>query len=232
MSRVLKKLFLLLVMVSFLVCFDEKLEAAVYKWRDENGKIHFTDDPNSVPEEFRQKKMKFRLLPKIKNGKPTPNPQKNVDESPSPEETKEAEKDSNLLTEADKSAVEAVVTFFEEDMPRYEAILNRPLSNGNAGKRKWKALRNTVIATIPQKEALVKQVSTAQLPLLKEISNFLSQVIAEDEKLKKVLPLISDNTRPQVNKLSNRLKNQAASEEEFLKQIEEAQKTPDETKRK
>jgi len=226
MNRVFKILVFLVVATHFLGSLSGKLEAAIYKWKDEKGKIHFTDDPNRVPEKYRQEKLKFRPLPKIAPKKEISEPQKEEEEKAvlPPEEVKEtqAQKKPSELTEADKSALESVVIFFEEDMPRYDAIFKRPLSNGNSGKRKWKVLRNTVIATIPQKEALLEQISKAEYPLLKEIASFLKQVIEKDQKLTKVLPLISDNTRPLVNKLSNRLKNQASKEEEFIKKIEEA----------
>ena len=29
-------------------------DAAIYKWKDDSGKIHFTDDPTNVPEAYRQ----------------------------------------------------------------------------------------------------------------------------------------------------------------------------------
>jgi len=30
--------------------------AGLYKWKDENGKIHFTDDPSQIPLDYRNKK--------------------------------------------------------------------------------------------------------------------------------------------------------------------------------
>lgn len=226
MSRALKKISILLIIAAFVLYMDDKLGAAVYKWKDKKGKLHFTDDLHRVPEEFRRNKMKLRPLPKIKidNDKRTPKPPKDVDENIASEELQETDKKLNSLTESDKSAIEAVVAYFKEDMPRYAAVYGRHLSNGNAMKTKWKVLRNTVIDTIPQKEALLEKISKTSFPLLKEIAAFLKQVIAEDEKLKKVLALISDNTRPQINKLSKRLKAQAEKEKEFIKRMEEALK--------
>lgn len=228
----IQKIVFLVFAIYFLVFLEAGSEAAIYKWKDENGKIHFTDDPNRVPEEFREDKLKFRSLPKAEKKRTVSQPRKEEekkDEAPPleiGENPLEPEKESKELTDAERGALESVIAFFEEDMPRYDAIYQRPLSNGNAGKRKWKVLRNTVIDTIPQKEALVEQISKETLPLLKEISGFLKGIIAKDEELKKVKPLLSDNTRVQVNHLSNRLKGQAIQEEEFLKQIEEALKPP------
>ena len=204
--------------IAFLCCGSE---AAIYKWKDKNGRTHFTDDPNRVPEDFLSDKMKLKPLPKIrtKNAKTEAEKKENEKKSSNPEETKPLKKKSSQLTETDKSAIESVVAFFEEDMPRYDVIYNRSISNGNAMKRKWKVLRNSVIATIPQKEALLEQISTADYPLLQEITSFLNQVISEDKKLENILPLLSDNTRPQINKLSKRLKNQTTGEKEYLRKI-------------
>ncbi len=230
MSPTIPKIILVFVGVIFLFPFNNTTEAAVYKWRDENGKIHFTDDPNRVPEEFRKNKMKFRPLPKVIPKKETPESQKEKDEKevPTPKEVTgdkdeaKPEEKSNEITEAEKSAAEAIVAFFKEDMPRYDSIYAYPLSNRTSRMTKLRKLRNAVIATIPQKQDLVKQISTLQLPLLKEITNFLQTMISEDEKLKKVLPQMLRNTRQRINKIANRLKAQADSEEKFITQLEES----------
>ena len=35
--------------------FPQDSDAAVYKWRDENGKLHFTDQPHKIPKKYQQK---------------------------------------------------------------------------------------------------------------------------------------------------------------------------------
>ena len=236
MSPVIQKIILFFVGVIFLFPYIDGAEAAVYKWRDDNGKIHFTDDPNNVPEKFRQDKMKFRPLPKTSPKEEITKAKKKEDakESIAPEEIKDkdSEKKSTGLTEAEKSAANAVIAFFEEDMPRYDSIYAYPLSNRTSRLTKLRKLRNAVIATIPQKQDLVKQISALQLPLLKEVTNFLQTMIAEDERLKKVLPQMLRNTRQRVNKMANRLKAQADSEAKFIEQLEEALKDPAESEKK
>ena len=44
-------------------------EATVYKWKDGSGKIHFADEPNRVPEEFRKEHFKKKLPPPIDKSK-------------------------------------------------------------------------------------------------------------------------------------------------------------------
>ncbi len=233
MSRVLQENILVVVGTLLLSLSAVQSEATVFKWRDDNGKIHFTDDPNRVPEKFRQEKIPLR---------PLSNPQTKIETPPAEEQIEAAEgeekntrkterkkevKKTQGLTATDKTAAEAAIAFFKADIPRYEAIYK-----ARTGRRQWASLRLTVMDTIPQKEALVKQLSASEFPLLKEITGFLQKVIVEDEKLGNVLPLISKNTRPQVNKLSNRLKEQTASEEKFLEKLEEVLLPPPSSEKK
>ena len=46
MKRLIPKILILILLFIFAVQVDAKM----YKWRDENGKMHFTDDPTKVPQ--------------------------------------------------------------------------------------------------------------------------------------------------------------------------------------
>jgi len=48
------KIRILLFFLIFML-MDQGAYAAVYKWKDENGKIHFTDSPDKVPLKYRKK---------------------------------------------------------------------------------------------------------------------------------------------------------------------------------
>ena len=49
--------------------------AGLYKWTDENGKVHFTNDPSQIPLDQRNKRDMKRLSSGNKGGKPsTPAP--------------------------------------------------------------------------------------------------------------------------------------------------------------
>ena len=43
----------------FAVTFPQTLHAAIYKWKDDKGKTHFTDDRSKIPAQFRQQKPHF-----------------------------------------------------------------------------------------------------------------------------------------------------------------------------
>jgi len=35
--------------------FAASSHSAIYKWKDDNGKIHFTDNPSKIPPQYRKK---------------------------------------------------------------------------------------------------------------------------------------------------------------------------------
>ena len=229
MNQVLHKSICLVFGVILLHLSSYESEATVYKWKDRSGKIHFTDEPNRVPEEFRKEHFKKKLPPPIDKSK-TPikikeksDPQKKRVDSENEKDTKNEElKKVEELTAEEKSAAEAVIAFFEEDNPRYDEIYKISPGYRNNGIRKWKTLMRTEAATIPKKKALMDQISVLERPLFKEITLFLKKVIESDEEISTYGALTSKNTRPRIKKLSSRLNAQAASEKKFLERLKEA----------
>ncbi len=233
MNRVLHKIIFLIFGTILLHLSCEGCEAAVYKWKDETGKIHFTDDLNRVPEEFRKEYFKRKLPPAIQKSKSPLKPEEKSNQKKNKEDTEkeESEKEEGL-TAAERSVAEAVIAFFKEDILRYDDLYKIPPGFGNTGIRKWRKLKSATVATIPQKQNLIEQISISERPLLKEITRFLQKVIQADEKLAKRGMPISKNTRPLVNNLSDRLNAQAAREEKFIEQLDEALTGPDDPEKK
>ena len=61
---------LMLLLIFMLV--DQGVYAAVYKWKDEKGKTHFTDSPDKVPLQYRKKEnidKSFNKKPKEESAK-------------------------------------------------------------------------------------------------------------------------------------------------------------------
>jgi hypothetical protein len=239
MNRGLHKIIFLIFGAILLHLSGDGCEAAIYKWKDEIGKIYYTDDLNRVPEEFREEYYKRRLPPAIPKSKsPIKHEEKSNQEkegaAPKSDEDieKEEPKKDEGLTASEKSAAEAVIAFFVEDIPRYDEIYKIPPGFRNNGIRKWKTLQRTAVATIPQKQTLVEQVSIFERPLFKEITIFFKKTIEADEEVARYGALISKNTRPRVNKLSSRLNEQAANEKKFIEQLKEALANPDDPDKK
>jgi hypothetical protein len=229
MNQVLHKIIFLVFGAILLHLSSYESEATVYKWKDGSGEIHFTDEPNHVPEEFRKEHFKKKLPPPIDKSRIPINineksdPQKMEVDSENEKDTKNEElKKVEGLTADEKSAAEAVIAFFEEDNQRYDEIYKIFPGYGNSGIRKWKTLMRTEAATIPKKKALMDQISDLERPLFNEITLFLKKVIESDEEILTYGALTSKNTRPRIKKLSSRLNAQAASEKNFLERLKEA----------
>jgi hypothetical protein len=194
------------------------VDAAVYKWKDENGITHFTDDITQVPEAFWNK-------PLIKDDKTaTPNATKII--APDAEETtphkktiinKPAEIEKNAsdegLTEEQRSSAEIAVNFLREDIVRYDKFKTWPPS-----RSKFRAIKLAVAGATPQKQALRDQISKLDLPLFQEIAGFLQSSIAEDEKAQKIYPTTLPSAR-QIHALMNRLKNETGQENQLLEKL-------------
>ena len=150
MNRVLHKIISLVFGAIILHLSGDGCEAAVYKWKDESGKTHFTDDLNRVPEEFRKEYFKRKLPPAIQKSKSPIKPEEKsaLEKDGVAPENEELKKDEEL-TAAEKSAAEALISFFKEDIPRYDEIYKIPPGYRNNGIRKWKRLQRTAVATVP-----------------------------------------------------------------------------------
>ena len=206
-------------LVSGLVSF---VEAAIYKWKDENGKTHFTDDPTKVPEAFRKKPFikgsKSRKETLNSRQKKAPDEEASDKKGVAETENKEGDKQEGL-TEAQRSIAEATVNFLREDISRYEKFYTYP-----ASRSKFRAIKGAVAGATPQKQALLAQVSSDDLPLFEEIAGFLETSIAEDDKSQKVVPSTITSTR-QTHALMNRLKSEAGQENQLLEKLTTALNT-------
>ena len=193
-------------------------DAAIYKWKDENGKTYFTDDPTKVPEAFRKKPFikdpKFRKKFPIFRKKKAPDEAGETSHEKGLAETENKAGDKQEgLTDAQRATAEAVVNFLEEDIPRYKKFNSWPLSRG-----KFTLLQKAVAVATLQKQALWEQISAHDVPLFEGIAGFLETSIAEDEKTQKV-HVAPKTPRRQIQALMNRLKSEAEQEKQFLESL-------------
>jgi hypothetical protein len=90
--------------------------AKIYKWVDENGKAHFTNDPSLVPQTEDAKIKTFREIPSVKKPvlehdppyEPTPNEEAHADIGPTqkPKASKKKEVTSESLAKEKESSQE------------------------------------------------------------------------------------------------------------------------------
>jgi len=193
------------VIIFFILIWIADVDAAIYKWRDENGITHFTDNLTKVPKAFREKPLLKVLLPrKIESEPKEKNTQsKRIEaikrDEPAEDKIKE-DKEKEGLTEAQRLAIEKVINFLKTDIHRYEKFYTYPPS-----RSKFRVLKQAMAGATLEKQGLLKQVRHHDIPVIKEIAVYLEGSIAADEKFQKVMPTIITYNR-QTYILENRLK--------------------------
>lgn len=197
-------------------------DAAIYKWVDENGKTHFTDDPTRVPEAFRNNpflKSPTSVIKAPENKKRNVFREEggnlakeNIAEKSVEAEEKESEKTEGL-TDAQRSSAEAVANFLNEDISRYDKFYDYPPS-----RSKFRAIKAAVKGATAQKQVLLGRISQIELPLFQEVAGFLKSSIVADEKSQKVMPTTLPSAR-QTFALTSRLKAEGKQESQLLGKI-------------
>ncbi len=145
--------------------------SSFYKWKDEQGKVHFTDDPLKIPSQYRSpaKVEKRRGLPP-----PKPEP---VD-SPEPEE-KEKDDGGKKVDEEERAAMQDALSFLKSDILRYKKYEDYVPQQRHAV-----LLRNDIVGVLPEKEALDKKLEPFDSALLKDVKSFLKKSLHEDYEAK------------------------------------------------
>ncbi|MBT3922777.1 MAG: hypothetical protein HOF21_09400, partial [Nitrospina sp.] len=138
-----------------------------------------------------------------------------------PKENKAKESDEESLTVAQRSAIQATTNFLKEDILRYEKYYDWPPS-----RSKYRLLKEAVANATSAKQALLQTISLHDLPLFKDVTEFLQASIAEDEKAQKIRPTTITSTR-QTQALINRLKRETGQENHFLKKLTAVLNSPE-----
>ena len=212
------------VIIFFILIWFTDVNAAIYKWRDENGITHFTDNLTKVPKTFRKKPLLKVLLPrKIKSEPKEKNTHsKRIEtikrDEPAEDKIKE-DKEKKGLTEAQRLAIEKVINFLKTDILRYEKFYTYPPS-----RSKFRIIKQAVASSTVQKQRLLEQIRHHDIPVIKETAVYLNGSIAADEKSQKVLPTIITYNR-QTFILENRLKGETEKGRQLLKRLTHALNT-------
>jgi hypothetical protein len=185
-------IFRVLVVLSALVFFTSQSFAGVssiYKWKDEQGKVHFTDDPLKIPLNHRldPNLEKIRSLPARKsnskktmskgNADATADDQKEENDQTDDQgsDDKKAKKKKNEL-----AAMRNALGFLKSDVQRYKKY-----EDYVPQRRHAIVLRNEIVEVIPAKEALAKKLGKSDSALLKQIGSYLKTSLQKDYEAKK-----------------------------------------------
>ncbi len=156
-----------------------------YKWTDDKGKVHFTDDPMKIPEQYRSGPAvkKFRGFPPPPPS-PAPSaqgePEKKSADSAGSKDEGDDKPGQEAGAKADESAVmQEALSFLKSDIARYKKYDDYIPQRRNAI-----LLREEIVGALPAKEALVKKLEKAKSPTLQQAKSFLKQSLVKDYETK------------------------------------------------
>ncbi len=154
--------------------------AKIYKYKDDNGKIHFTDDASRIPMRYRNKgsvkKFKGVNEPTPAPGAPPGSPGQASAEGESGVEEEEAG-----LSAKDEGLVKKTINVFKVGIAlgnRYKNVQPN-FSNGQRAV-------NTIQSSLPLKKSLASELAGTKVPELQAARSFLNKSIAVDEQTKSI----------------------------------------------
>ncbi len=171
--------------------------AGIYKWKDDAGRVHFTDNPQKIPEKYRKrarvKKMRYRNPP-ASAAKPVAGAGQGDALSPADGQNPPAAGMPGPMGDESKMMQETIA-FLKQDIARYTKY-----EDYVPQRRSALQLRETIVGALPAKEALVDKLKEAQSASLKEAQSFLKASIAKDlaakkQEVPKRLVFIGERTR-------------------------------------
>ncbi len=214
-SRALSKvlIFALLVWVAFQ---PEPVSAKIYKYKDEHGKTHFTDDASKIPLRYRNKNSveKFRGVnePTPATGIPSGFPGQKSTGKDTGKSSESKQEDAGLSSQDEALANKAIQVF------RVGVALGNKYKNVQPNfTNGWGAV-DAIQSALPLKESLASELAGTKAPELKEALAFLNQSIAVDKQTTS----IGSGLRTRIVGILNRLEREGAQQSALIKKLEKA----------
>lgn len=187
--------------------------AKIYKYKDEHGKTHFTDDASSIPMRYRKKgsMRKFR-------GVAEPAPE--VSTSSKPSKKKSTNKDIGLGSQ-DVALIKQTIQVFGIGVE-----LGKRYKNYMPNFENGQAAINAIQGSLPLKEGLVSALEGTKVPELQGALGFLKQSISVD---KQTTSIGSGLTR-RIATIFSRLVSEGEQQATMIKGLEKALKDSEKKK--
>jgi len=215
----LKLLFSLLIVA--LLWSASSVWAGVYKWRDNAGKLHFTDDKSKIPPQYRSPsgamKMKGMIEPpapkkpeppaeEVKDPSAVENPDEMAGTEPSPAEVKKdptADMDPKLV-----AMLKETKGFLEIENKQYQFMFDSVNSNETSNK----SYLIRVKRFLRIKEGLLKKLRRFKQPSLKAAQKFLQISARIDKRFK----LGGEDIEKNMVRLKKRLKKDIETKKKLI----------------
>jgi len=219
----LKKLFvfqiLTMAFIAAVILVAQPAFAGLYKWVDDQGKVHFTDDKAKIPKKYRNKDKlkKVKGLTTREAPKTTPN---EAEESAEGEEGSEEQETTGegggQPSEEDKDTLallEEVKTFIVAENEFHNKLIQFVPADEKNGKNYILPLQKRSV----KKMKLVNKMYKSKLGVLKPMVKFLSHSATLDSQGK----LGGDGYLGRVVAVKNRIKREVLKKEKMIKILEE-----------
>jgi hypothetical protein len=187
------------VTLALLWLFQASAVAGIYKWRDDQGKLHFTDSKSKIPLKYRENIQKFKgvVEPKVEAEAP-------AEESETPPLEEGAEKAEDASASAEKAepekekikevkkpepepmdpqtvqAIKLARTYLKDENFAFLRVFLRPYEDNRA--KKYVA---TIKSMIEKKTKTIKQLKGFKLKSIKKTRSFLTVTLVQDRRLEK-----------------------------------------------
>ncbi|MCH8208704.1 MAG: DUF4124 domain-containing protein [Nitrospinae bacterium] len=221
-----------LVLVSFMMVgifllglFSQPAFSAVYKWQDDQGRTHFTDDEGKIPTQYRNKDKvkKVKGLTTRETPKTSPEAAEESEEGEEGSEEQEATAEGEAGSEAGEEPSEEeketlallaeVKTFMVAENEFHTKLIEFIPADEKNGKNYILPLKKRSV----KKMNLVDKMYDSKLRVLKPMVNFLRQSAALDSQGK----LGGDDYIGRIVAVKSRIEREVLKKEKMIKILEE-----------
>ncbi len=203
--------------------------AAIYKWRDDNGKMHFTDDRSKIPLKYQQDLLKFKGAPpppgtakgEAAEGESEEESEEQSEASMSPGPGTEAAADSSQQQPPPKPKNKYTADEMKVMAMVYQSLMSiwgthvRLVSEMEVIQKNLVRYAQTAEQSATQKKTMYKTIGKWEIPILLKVRSYLKRTIKKDRRLKKD----SDDLMKKVKTYYKRLMSEIPKERELLEEF-------------
>jgi hypothetical protein len=215
LSKILSKslIFALLVWVAFQ---PEPVFAKIYKYKDDNGKTHFTDDASKIPARYRNKNSVKRF-----KGVHDPAPASGTSGQALASGDEDNVEKEEGLSEKDVGLMNKTIQIFKAG-----AALGSQYENKHPSFANGQGAIDAIQGALPSKVSLADELAGTKVPELKEALGFLTKSIAVDKDTKS----IGVGLKRRIVGIFNRLKSEGKEQAALVKKLEKGLKDSEKKK--
>ena len=214
---------MILALLGMMMCAPDAALAKIYKYKDDQGKTHFTDNPSSIPLKYRKENSlkKFRgvvdpgFSPSAAPGTPG-QASAGGDGGAAP-----GSKEDPPFTPQDEALVNKTIKVLLKGVAlaeRYKGV--QP--NTSNGRGATIVIQNN----LPEKESLTQELAATKVKALKPVHAFLQKSVATDKETRG----IGAGLKTRIVGILNRIQDDGRQQADLIKQLAKAMKDSEKKK--